>query len=86
MLLVGAVTTFGVATGELAEVVPWTVFKTTFNKTYCSDALETAARAAFDANVAFIQQHNAEEDAGLHGYRCGVNQASARSCVFDICT
>jgi hypothetical protein len=65
-----------VASSSVPEVLDFDSWAALFHKQYCSEAAEADARAAFDANVRFIQQHNAEADAGARSFRCGVNQFS----------
>ena len=59
---------------DVPELLSFSEWKTLFNKTYCDEATELAAQQAFANNVKFIERHNAEEEQGQHGFRCGVNQ------------
>lgn len=58
------------------EIVTWAKYKNLFGKRYLSAAAEDAAKKAFEANVAFIQDHNGKADRGLTSFRCGVNRLS----------
>ena len=63
---------------DLPEVIGYDEFKLAFGRRFdASDdatALEASRRGHFEDTVAFIRAHNAEADAGLHTFRCGVNQ------------
>ena len=57
-----------------ASAADFQAFKAGFHKVYATPAAERKARAAFQSNVKFIIQHNAEYHAGLHSYEVGVNE------------
>ena len=63
---------------DLPEVIGYDEFKLAFGRRFdASDdatALEASRRGHFEDTVAFIRAHNAEADAGLQTFRCGVNQ------------
>ncbi|EDQ90321.1 uncharacterized protein MONBRDRAFT_1982, partial [Monosiga brevicollis MX1] len=49
-------------------------FKSDYSKSYESEAVEAKRLAAFEANLEFINKHNAEHAQGLHSYTVGVNE------------
>ena len=68
-----APTTPAALAAPIPETMDWATFKTLFGKRYASDDEEEQRRHAFEANLAFIIKHNAEEAEGKHTFRCGVN-------------
>ena len=63
---------------DLPEVIEWEAFKLAFHRNFEAGDSDAEARrhAAFERSVDFIKEHNAEADAGVHSFRCGVNQYS----------
>ena len=59
---------------EIPELLTFSEWKALFNKEYADEATELEAQQAFAKTVAFIKQHNSEEEEGKHRFRCGVNQ------------
>jgi cathepsin L len=80
VLLVSASPAANTATpaDDLPEVMRWDEFKLEFGRRFdASDnatALEATRRRHFEDTLSFVRSHNAEADAGLHTFRCGINQ------------
>lgn len=70
MKLISLLTVAGLAVADKAK---WESFKTKFGKHY-SQVEEVRRYNTFVDNLAFIQQHNADYDAGKISYNVGVNE------------
>ena len=64
------------SSADVPEELEFDQWATLFQRHYPTDAERAHRRAVFGATLAFIRQHNAAADAGVHSYRCGVNAMS----------
>jgi hypothetical protein len=69
---IGAMLSIIVSISALPEIVTFAEFKSHFARTYQNSEEEGRRRQAFEESVAFITKWNAEADAGVHSFRCGV--------------
>jgi len=52
----------------------WVIFKGVHGKSYANEMEEAIRKSIFEENKKYIDQHNAEFEAGLHTFTLGVNQ------------
>merc|ERR1712038_2222181 len=62
------------AAAPTAVDLEWIVFKGVHGKSYANEMEEAIRKSIFEENKKYIDQHNAEFEAGLHTFTLGVNQ------------
>jgi C1A family cysteine protease len=62
-----------IAVAASAPADEWSNFKKTYNKVYRSYSEEQLRKAVFEETLAFVNQHNAEYEQGLHTFDTAIN-------------